>query len=67
MAICRLRPPEKESLAPAACLNPPAVVPHGLGVRDGSLQINPGRQTAKASPVLRTKSLTVRCDQGCVP
>jgi hypothetical protein len=56
-----------EALTPGACLNPLAVVPHGLGVRDGSLQINPGRQTAKASPVSGTKSLTVRCAQGCVP
>jgi hypothetical protein len=58
MVIYRQRPPEKEALAPAACLNPPAVVPHGLVVRDDILQINPGRQTAKASPVSGTKSLT---------
>ncbi len=41
-------------------------MPHGLGVRDGTLQINPDRQVAKASPVSGTKSLTVRCAQGCV-
>ena len=57
MVIYRQRPPEKEALAPAACLNPPAVVPHGLGVGDGSLQIKPGRQAARTSQVSGTRSL----------
>jgi hypothetical protein len=35
-----------------------------LGI--GSLQINPDSQSAKESPVSGTKSLIVRCAQGCV-
>jgi len=61
MAIWSGVTPEKKAFAPTACLYPPTVVPRGLGVRDGRLKIKTGRQTAKASPVSGTKSLTVRC------
>ena len=40
---------------------PPAVVPRGLGISEGSLQIKPGRQAAAASPVSGIEPLTAQC------
>ena len=43
---------------------PPAVVPRGLGISEGSLQIKPGRQAAAASPVSGIEPLTAQCSCG---